>query len=91
MCTCTCNYYNNYIPVVLVVVSRNLEMYIFFVLQCIPVSVTGCLKRILGSQDKSANTVTRQDGGMGSSIVPNRSASLFRSYSDNVMSICTAV
>ena len=64
-----------YIPVV--DVSRNLLIYIFLVLQSIPVSVTGCLKRILGLQDKSAHTVTRHDGGMGRSLDPNRSASLF--------------
>ena len=62
----------NYIP--LVDVSRNLLIY---VLQFIPVSVTGCLKRILGLQDKSAHIVIRQDGGMGRSLDPNRSASLF--------------
>ena len=65
----------HYIPVV--DVSRNLLIYIFLVLQSIPVRVTGCLKRILGLQDKSAHTVIRQDGGMGRSLDPNRSASLF--------------
>ena len=65
----------NYIPQV--DVSRNLLIYIFLVLQFIPVSVTGCLKRILGLQDKSAHIVIRQDGGMGRSLDPNRSASLF--------------
>ena len=65
----------NYIPVV--DVSRNLLIYIFLVLQSIPVSVTGCLKRFSGSQDSLAHTVTRQDGGMGRSFDPNRSASLF--------------
>ena len=64
-----------YIPVV--DVSRNLLIYIFLVLQSIPVSVTGCLKRLLGLQNKSAHTVIRQDGGMGRSLDPNRSASLF--------------
>ena len=68
-----------YIPVV--DVSRNLLIYIFLVSQSIPVSVTGCLKRLLGLQDKSAHIVTRQDGGMGRSFDPNRSASLFLSYS----------
>ena len=67
----------NYIPVV--DVSRNLLIYIFLVLQSIPVSVTGYLKRSSGSQDSLAHTVIRQDGGMGRSIDPNRSASLFTS------------
>ena len=52
-----------YIPVV--DVSRNLLIYIFLVSESIPVSVTGCLKRLLGLQDKSAHIVTRQYGGMG--------------------------
>ena len=65
----------HYIPVV--DDSRNLLINIFLVLQSIPVSVTGCLKRILGLQDESAHIVTRQDGGMGRSFDPNRSASLF--------------
>ena len=68
-----------YIPVV--DVSRNLLMYIFLVSESIPVSVTGCLKRLLGLLDKSAHTVTRQDGGMGRWFDPNRSASLFLNYS----------
>ena len=67
-----------YIPVV--DVSRNLLIYIFLVLQSIPVSVTGCLKRLSGLQDKSAHIVIRQDGGMGRSFDPNRSASLFISW-----------
>ena len=49
----------NYIPVV--DVSRNLLIYIFLVLQSIPVSVTGCLKRSSGSQDSLAHTVIRQE------------------------------
>ena len=64
-----------YIPVV--DVSRNLLIYIFLVLQSIPVSVTGCLKRSSGSQDSLPHTVIKQDGGMGRSLDPNRSASLF--------------
>ena len=52
-----------YIPAV--DVSRNLLIYIFLVSESIPVSITGCLKRLLGLQDKSAHIVTRQDGGMG--------------------------
>ena len=62
-------------------VSRNLLIYIFLVSESIPVSITGCLKRVLGSQDISAHTVTRQDGGMGrsTSLDPNKSASLFLS------------
>ena len=62
-------------------VSRNLLIYIFLVSESIPVSFTGCLKRVLGSQDASAHTVTRQDGGIGrsTSFEPKRSASLFLS------------
>ena len=65
--------------VVVSIVSRNLLIYIFLVSESIPVSITGCLKRILGSEDVSAHRVIRQDGGMGRSD-PNRSASLFLSY-----------
>ena len=63
-------------------VSRNLLIYIFLVSESIPVSTTGCLKRVLGLQHISAHTVIRQDGGMGRSV-PNRSASLFLSYNNN--------
>ena len=62
-------------------VSRNLLIYIFLVSESIPVSITGCLKRVLGLQHISAHTVIRQDGGMGRSD-PNRSASLFLSYNN---------
>ena len=63
-------------------VSRNLLIYIFLVSESIPVSITGCLKRVLELQHISAHTVIRQDGGMGRSV-PNRSASLFLSYNNN--------
>ena len=75
--------------VVVSIVSRNLLIYIFLVSESIPVSITGCLKRVLGSQDVSAHTVIRQDGGMGrsASFDPNKSASLFLSYSIDIIII----
>ena len=52
-------------------------IYIFFVFESIPVSVTGRLKRSLGLEKRSAHTVIKQDGGIGRSHDPNRSASFF--------------
>ena len=70
-------------------VSRNLLIYILLVSESIPVSITGCLRRSSGLQDSLAHTVTRQDGGMGRSpsFDPNKSASLFLSYSIEIIII----
>ena len=52
-------------------------IYIFFVFESIPVSVTGSLKSSSGLEKRSAHTVTEHKGGIGRSHDPNRSASFF--------------